>query len=527
MRARLPAVGWVFVVVVNIGVATLLGGCDDPPATPSPDSGIDVPDASLDGGANEDAPIDVAMDVHDPNDAADGGLVPDGAPPSDAAPMPDGPASDGSMSDARDGGGEIPAVLTPAPNALFATDMIDVALTFPPASWAHLMARKHVCQPKVCHSDIPEEQGFRRGDCPGYNDYVPCTAKVLGVQRAAGCRMKGLPQDWGCGNKEQLVVRFNIAFPDPAAPFAFVSAPGRLFGMRKLNLDANSFDRSQIRHDVAMEVMRGAGIPTPRTNLARVTVDTGAGPHYFGVYINTEVIDEEFVQSRFPVSTGNLFDGKGNLETNEKANDRSDYVNFYSYVDDARDEMTYDEAAVMLPKLLDIPAALRLWAAEAALPTSDNWWSGGYNYFLYNDPRRGFVPLPWDLDDALGKGRATAAVDLVWIPNTATSLEVNDLGLMTWDLVRRNPAWLDEYKRLLRAIGADVYAPLAADGGYVDKRCALVKAGQTPPAGVPVASPANGFEADNYVVDLDDLEKGCTALKAHMRTRAQRVATEL
>lgn len=503
--------GRALVLVVNVGVGILLGGCDSPRANPGVDGGAGAPDAS----SGEDAPVDAPPDIDASGDADDAGLVPD-ADPVDAASV-----------DAQDAAGEVPAVLTPAPNPLFATDMIDVAITFPPASWAHLMERKHFCQPKVCHSDIPEEQGLRRGFCPGYNDYVPCTAKVLGVERAAGCRMKGLPQDWGCGNKEQLVVRFNIAFPDPAAPFAFVSAPGRLFGMRKLNLDANSFDKSQIRHDVGMVVMRGAGIPTPRTNLARVTVDTGAGPRYFGAYINTEVIDEEFVQSRFPVSTGNLFDGKGNLETNEKANDRSDYLTFWDFVDHARDEMTYDQAVAMLPAILDIPAALRLWAAEAALPTSDNWWSGGYNYFLYNDPRRGFVPLPWDLDDTLGKGSASAAMDLIWVPDGRPSLEVNDLGLMTWDLVRRNPAWLDEYKRLLRAIAADVYAPLAEDGGYVDRRCALMQSAQTPPAGVPVASAANGFEADNYVVDLEDLEEGCADLKTHMRTRAQRVATEL
>jgi len=372
---------------------------------------------------------------------------------------------------------DLPAVdFTPGPKPqtlpLFDQDtIVRFDLTFTPAAWNSLMDCWRNPSPGVrdgtqkCYVHC----GFAFGD-EGFED--------------AACRPKGNPEAWSEQDKPQFIVRFNKW-----------DKSGRFRGMRRLNLEANPNGGVPIRDRLGMWLMRQSGIDASRVNDAVVTVN---GENY-GLYMNIETLDQEFLDTHFDYPDGNLYSDGPKLETNEKANDISDV--------DAWDEQIMDEPlgvdhtsfAETLSAMMDVDQMLRVMAAEIVLPTVDNLKDGGGNFYLYHHPVRGFLVLPWDLDDIFSKtfsgpdqpfDACRGPVDLSTEPSKICQL------------VHDHPPWREKLVQDVIEIRDQVYA-LIPD--KVDDYCAQVR---------------DEFAKDPFQsYGMDDFDADCKYIKDYVASR--------
>jgi len=189
-------------------------------------------------------------------------------------------------------------------------------------------------------------------------------------------RPKGTPFHWvESPNKMQ----FNVSFTE-------VDSDQRFHGVRKLILDAPDYDFTLLHDRTAMYVFRKLGVAAPCVNNARLVVNGT----YYGVYANIERIDRGFLRRHFGAEgEGNLYK-YGMHKGSEVDPDTSDYDTYL---------MAEDLAA--LDASLDLDEAILEWAGEAVLPYVDGFWAGSDNFYMYHHPTRGFLFIPWDIDDSL------------------------------------------------------------------------------------------------------------------------------
>lgn len=175
-----------------------------------------------------------------------------------------------------------------------------------------------------------------------------------------------------CGDKLQFAISFNQVDPS-----------GRFHGLRRLNLDHGG---CRLLHErLAMAYLRDLGVPAPCVNNARLVVNG----RYYGLFVNLEHVNKDFLERSFgeAADDGNLYKGGLLLRTNEAA---ADYSGLEAY------RAAPDVAT--LATLADLEEAVLEWAGEAVLPVHDNYWSDGWNYYLYDHPTRGFLFIPDDID---------------------------------------------------------------------------------------------------------------------------------
>ncbi|NOZ01973.1 MAG: hypothetical protein GXP54_08820 [Deltaproteobacteria bacterium] len=321
----------------------------------------------------------------------------------------------------------------------------------------------------------------------GEEVYIPCRFEFDGEAfEHAAMRLKGNTTDWLPENKLQFVVRFN-----------WYDKKGRFRGLRRVFLEANPNDPSTCRNNLSLHVMREAGAVTPRSNHARLYVN-GA---FYGLYENIEYVDREFLEDRFAFPDGNLYKNGEFLKTNEKQDDTSDLDAFNDLVWGEPLQGDHSDFYEKIPKLVDMDALLLHVAVEAILPAGDSFWSGGWNYYWYHDPTRGFVILPWDLDDVMSAELAPADADpLTWTSVAAGDLEPHPL----WALARENPVWRAQFKDNLGRIEKDIYRDL---GGVAKECCARVW--------------PDLAKGPHYAFDKEEFDKDCQYLQDHVTQRSK------
>ncbi|MCP4135832.1 MAG: cellulosomal protein [bacterium] len=179
-----------------------------------------------------------------------------------------------------------------------------------------------------------------------------------------------------------------------------------LVGNQKLNLNNGHNDPSFMREYLAYALMRGMGLPAPRTAFADLYIN---GDH-FGLYTVVEQVDDEFVENNFSVDDGDLYkpDGTGSdlvyisddfsdydgieLKTNE---DTSDYSAFISFINELNFGSDYDS-------VLDSEAFLKYLAVSTILTNLDSYQGAlAHNYYLYEQDGI-FTVIPWDFNEAFG-----------------------------------------------------------------------------------------------------------------------------
>lgn len=196
--------------------------------------------------------------------------------------------------------------------------------------------------------------------------------------------------------------------------------PGRKYkGFEKLNINGEHNDPSVVRAKVCWDLLRDMRIPAPRAN----HVDLYINGSYFGLYINVEHIDENFVNTRFGNNDGNLYKCtwpadlayKGanpdnykhlngdtrvyELSINEEIDDYSDLAHFI----DVLNNTPIAELPCELDQILNVDGMIRAIAFDIL---SGNWDGPHYNknnFYLYHNTFTGkFEYIPYDLDNTLG-----------------------------------------------------------------------------------------------------------------------------
>ena len=196
--------------------------------------------------------------------------------------------------------------------------------------------------------------------------------------------------------------------------------PGRDFdGFEKLHLNGEHNDPSVIRSKLYWDVYKSIGVPGPRAN----HVDFYINGRYFGLYMNVEVIDENFVKSRFGNKDGNLykclwpadlnyisdnpddykFEAAGRrtyeLQTNTAADDYTDLSDFISLLKFTSDA----DLPAALEKQFNVNSFLRTYATDAASGNWDDYFYNQNNFYLYHNSETGkFEFISYDTDNTFG-----------------------------------------------------------------------------------------------------------------------------
>ena len=181
--------------------------------------------------------------------------------------------------------------------------------------------------------------------------------------------------------------------------------PGRrLYDLERMTLNNNNQDPSNTHTCMAYALFTEAGVPAPRCNFARVSVNGKD----LGIYSHVESIKKHFLRRNFDNDAGNLYEAqiadfgedlKDNfqLKTNVEANDRSDLSAVVSALN-ASDE----NLPGFLSQVVDLDAFITFWAMEAITGHWDGSTSNANNYFVYDNPENGlFYYIPWGTDAAL------------------------------------------------------------------------------------------------------------------------------
>jgi hypothetical protein len=379
-----------------------------------------------------------------------------------------GNAGGNAGSGADDGGAGDSA--PPSQAALFdESRVVTFDVSFPPGEWDRLL-------------NLRTEPSER---------WVSCSLTFEGDKFPnAACRRKGDPFDWDIAKKPQFLVRFN-----------YTDKNGRFRGLRRLNFEHFEGPPAPIRDRLAMWAMRQAGVDAPRVNHARVTRDGQP----LGLYMNVEVIDREFLEDHFgdADADGNLWEDGTELETNEAANDRTRLQALLDLIE--REPLTGDHTTFFaaLDAMMDIDQVLREMAAETALSSSDNFSNGEpRNFYYYEHPRRGFMVLPWDLDQTLTE-----------IPEYSDPFEPSPgagPNAKLRRLMNQNPTWSARFVDLLVDIRDNVVAGLPA---HVDSVCAQI---------------ADAVRGDtNRQASYEAFEADCVRVKAAIPERVQALRNRL
>lgn len=196
--------------------------------------------------------------------------------------------------------------------------------------------------------------------------------------------------------------------------------PGRkYYGLEKMNLNGEHNDPSIMRAKLCWDMLEGMEVVGARSNHIRLVVNDV----FYGIYLNVEHIDEEFVKLRFGNNSGNLYKclwpadlqylgsnpnsyklNQGErrvyeLKTNEAIDDYSDLAHFI----DVLNNTPIDERACALEEIFDVQSYLRAMAFDVLSGNWDGPLFNKNNFYLYHDPAIGkFRYIPYDLDNTMG-----------------------------------------------------------------------------------------------------------------------------
>jgi hypothetical protein len=266
-----------------------------------------------------------------------------------------------------------------------------------------------VTYPKAC-SDIydpakvpvfeleiaPDQMTQLERDCEDeVKAWRPATFRYGAETASVMVRLKG-NWSWRC-EKKQFLISFNEIDPN-----------GRFHGVRKIVLDAPWYDPAALAERLGFSFMRRHGTFWSCANHAKLMLNGS----YYGLYSNVERLDKEYLQRHFPdaEAEGNLYDGGEELTTNETLNDVSRRDALFAAADDF----------ATVDAMVDLDAAIRVWAGSAMLPDPDSYWAGvEINWYLYDHPTRGFIWFPYDMDLTMRQGEMNSqesSVDIRALP---------------------------------------------------------------------------------------------------------------
>jgi hypothetical protein len=299
----------------------------------------------------------------------------------------------------------------------------------------------------------------------------------------------------------------------------------RFFGFKKMTFSNGFSDPSLIRDKLGADIFRDAGVPAARGAFARIYVDVGAGPVYFGLYTMIEDPSDELLGVQFDDDGGNLYKPEGDgatwshqdaaiiardfeKKTNEDDSDWSDIESAIAALHADRADPAEWRAG--LEAVFDVQAFLHALAVNQVMVNWDSYGYMNHNYYVYADPSREgrLVWFPWDLNESmLVKGRRGS---------DPTDVMMSDVG-NDWPLVRfllDDPVYEAAYL---------AYVAETVDGAFEEERVvAMAQAYHDLIA--PYVMGEDGEQAPHSNLrNQAEFQSGGAALIAHIRGRQQAV----
>jgi spore coat protein H len=232
------------------------------------------------------------------------------------------------------------------------------------------------------------------------------------------------------------------------------------FDVDKLNLNGEHNDPSIVRSKLCWDLYQQVDVPASRAAHAEVWIND----IYFGLYVNVEHVDDEFLWKHFPDDTGNLwkclwpadltwqgddpddykFENNGHRTYELKSNeDEDDYTALYELIrllEECPDSAIEDS----LMQYLDVGGVLQYFAMNVLTASWDDYWFLSNNYYLYHDPSIDRMTLiPYDYDN-------TFSID--WFGNEWALQNPYTFGQNNRPLAERifsQPRWRNLYTHIL------------------------------------------------------------------------------
>ncbi len=234
-------------------------------------------------------------------------------------------------------------------------------------------------------------------------DFVFDNGSVRDTIKSVGFRLRGNTSRQS--NKKSFKVSFNT-----------FTKGGKYYGVEKLNLNGEHNDPSIMRSKVMWDILRKWGIPAPRANHVQVYINGD----YYGLYINVEHIDEEFVESRFGNKDGNLYkctwpanlnylgsdpnlykdwgDQAYELITNTLESDYSDLATFIDIINRTSEA----DLVCKLNELFNTYDYLKVIAADIFCGNWDGYYNKNNFYLYHNTKTNKLEYIPYDVDNTFG-----------------------------------------------------------------------------------------------------------------------------
>lgn len=307
-------------------------------------------------------------------------------------------------------------------------------------------------------------RAFRPGSFGYEFEYVKATVELDGEQFAdVGLRFKGNGTYMlaAASRKRPFKLDFNRYLDDQ-----------RFHGLQQLNLHNNVMDPTGVRQALSYPVFAEAGVPSPRTAFAEVTltIDGECDRERLGLYTVVEEIDKAFLKRHFQSSKGMLLKPEGTQGLEYKGEDWADYewyeskskpkksetrrlIDALRLIHKADDERFREE----IGSYLDVDEFARFLAANTLLANMDSFLTHVHNYYLYLPPETNkFVILPWDMDLSMGTfflaGSAEQLQDLsISHPHMGDNKLLD--RLLAWDEFNRS--YRDHLRRLTETCFGD------------------------------------------------------------------------
>lgn len=236
-------------------------------------------------------------------------------------------------------------------------------------------------------------------------------------------------------------------------------ADQRFYGLQQLNLHNNVMDPTHVRQALSYPVFQAAGIPSPRTAFAEVslTIDGECDHEPLGLYTLVEEIDKAFLNRHYLTKKGMLLKPEGTQGMEYKGEDFKDYtwfepkskptdeeaqrlIDFTRLIHKADDEQFRRE----IGKLLHTDQFARFLAVNTLLSNMDSFLTQVHNYYVYLPPQSNkFEFLPWDMDLSLGAFPMAGSAELL------QDLSISHPYVGQNKLIERLLAW-DEFDRIYR-----------------------------------------------------------------------------
>lgn len=245
--------------------------------------------------------------------------------------------------------------------------------------------------------------------------------------------------------------------------FDYYDSTKSLNGLKKLNLNNNYSDASQMREYMSYKMMDELGIATPGYSYMYVKINDEER----GLYLGVEAIEETLLARTFDKGSGSLYkpDGTGSdlkyisdayedytgidPKTSVSKKDEQEFIDFITAI---------NEESSDLDSVLDVDEMLRYFAANTALVNLDSYQGNmKHNYYLYEEDGI-FSILPWDYNMSFGgfgggggnrgqggfPGQDNENAETLPTTDAMQQKAPNDISSSTSGLINENPKTLED-----------------------------------------------------------------------------------